>query len=82
MSQKLVLELLIDLGGRATIGKISSLARERYPDATLHTYVGFQLRKLRKWGTVDYDQKTKEWFIIPSDAQSVVSRFAQVRERR
>ena len=52
MSQKVVFALLKELGGRATVRQISELARKRYPDDTLYSYVGNRLRKLQNWGYV------------------------------
>ena len=63
MSQKLVFELLRDLGGRATTSEVSKLARQRYPEATLYQYVGQQLHKLMKWGTIEYDPASREWYV-------------------
>lgn len=52
MSQKVVYELLKELGGRATVKQVSELALKKYPEYTLHSYVGNRLRKLQNWGYV------------------------------
>ena len=65
MSQKIILQLLRELGGRATRKQIADLARKKYPDATLYSYVGLPLRRLQRWGLVDFDGRTKEWVIVP-----------------
>lgn len=62
MSQKLVLELLRELG-RATTGEVGRLARERYPDSSLYQYVSDRLQKLHKWGIVDKD-KNGFWSVV------------------
>jgi DNA-binding HxlR family transcriptional regulator len=52
MSQSIVLELLNELGGVASLKEIRALAKKKYPDTTLHSYISDRLRKLEKWGTV------------------------------
>ncbi len=52
MSQSIVLELLNELGGVASLKEIRALAKKKYPDATLHSYISDRLRKLEKWGTI------------------------------
>ena len=44
--------LLKELGGKATLGQIKALAKERYPDATQWHYAISDLQKLEKWGYV------------------------------
>jgi hypothetical protein len=69
MSQQAVLQLLYDLGGSATSSEIIRLAREKYPDLSLWQYIGDRLRKLKRWGLVDYDAKTSKYFIIVEEEQ-------------
>lgn len=52
MSQRLVLELLKELGGKATSRQIKVLAKKRYPDSALDVLVGDRLSKLIKAGMV------------------------------
>jgi len=52
MSQTVIRQLLSDLGGRATTAQIRELAKNRYPNATLHTYVSKRLQAMEKWGEV------------------------------
>ena len=40
--------LLISLGGKATIKEISQLAQDRYPNRTLHSYIGERLKGMEK----------------------------------
>jgi hypothetical protein len=54
MSQTEVLKILYELGGEATLVEIKKRAKEKFPSATLHTYVIDRLKKLQKWGNVDY----------------------------
>jgi hypothetical protein len=51
-------------GCAATSSEIIRLARQKYPDLSLWQYVGDRLRKLKRWGLVDYDTKTSKYFII------------------
>jgi Fe2+ or Zn2+ uptake regulation protein len=69
MSQQIVLELLQQLRSTATSSEIIRLAREKYPDLSLWQYVGDRLRKLKKWGLVDYDSTTNKYFIIVEKEQ-------------
>jgi len=52
MSQSDVLELLYELGGSATTKEIRDLAKRKYPERTLYTYVGNRLKKLEKWDVI------------------------------
>jgi hypothetical protein len=52
MSQKLVFDLLKELGGRARCKDISELAKKKYPDLSLYLYVSVRLHALSKWGYV------------------------------
>ena len=72
MSQKVVLELLKELGGRATSRQISQLALKRYPEDTLHAYVGNRLRKLANWGLVKHNSDDT-WEIVPQGQNSKIS---------
>lgn len=62
MSQTTTLELLRYLG-RATTRQLSHLAKERYPDLSLHLYIGDRLAKLEKWGIVQQDEAGR-WYIV------------------
>lgn len=48
MTQEDIRWLLDELGGKATVEEISTLAKEQFPDRSLHTYVGQLLRRLEK----------------------------------
>jgi hypothetical protein len=63
MSQKMVYELLQEMGGRASLKQIRELAFKKYPGLTLHRYVGDRLWSLKSWG---YVKKNKDgtWEII------------------
>lgn len=63
MSQKLVYGLLKELGGTAFNYELVELAKRKYPDRSLHTYVHLQLGKLRKWGYVTRLQDGR-WTIL------------------
>jgi Fe2+ or Zn2+ uptake regulation protein len=67
MSQEEVYKILKELGGIATQKQIKQRAQEKFPNATLYTYVGNRLRKLRKNGyVVSYmnENHEKVWKII------------------
>jgi hypothetical protein len=46
MSQRIILELLRELGGKGTTRQIEELAKKKYPDASLDQYVNDRLNKL------------------------------------
>lgn len=69
MSQKVVYELLKELGGRATLQQIKALAFEKYPEYSLHEYVGNRLLKLKTWGYVRRN-KDDTWEIISTPGPS------------
>lgn len=48
MSQSEVYKILKDCGGFASQTQIKTIAKEKFPTATLHSYVGDRLKKLRK----------------------------------
>lgn len=60
MTQEDVRQLLNGLGGRASVEEISTQAKEKFPQRSLHTYVGQLLRRLEKKGFVT-EVETKTW---------------------
>jgi len=60
MTQEDVRRLLDELGGQATVEDISTRAKEKFPNRSLHTYVGQLLRRLEKKGFVSED-RNKAW---------------------
>lgn len=52
MSQELIYLIIKELGGTAHIGQIKELAKKKYPESTLYSYVNDRLRKLRGWGYI------------------------------
>ena len=52
MSQEDVLEIIKELGGRATTSQIVQRAKAKFPTRTLHMYVVNRLKKLEKWGVL------------------------------
>lgn len=62
MSQKTVLALLRQ-AGPSTTRELSKLAKERFPNSSLHLYCGDRLNKLHKWGMVEKDAKGV-WHIV------------------
>ena len=45
-----------------TSREIIKLTREKDPNLSLSHYVGDRLRKLKKWGFVDYEMYTDKYF--------------------
>ena len=66
MSQKLIWEILKELGGVATTKQVRELAKRKYPDATLWQYVFNRLHKLEYNGYVERVHKynVDKWMII------------------
>jgi hypothetical protein len=64
MSQKIVLELLRELGGKAKTSDISRLARLRYPDSPLYQQVAHKLMCLQIWGYIQHDRVKGTWSIM------------------
>lgn len=62
MSQEDVLAILKELGGSATTAEIRALAKRKYPTRSLYTYIIDRLKRLRKWGDVDF--VGEKWVII------------------
>jgi DNA-binding IclR family transcriptional regulator len=67
MSQRLVYQLLCELGGKATITEIRKLAKVKYPDSTLYSYAGKQLRRLQEKGYVKFDKASETWRLVPGE---------------
>jgi Fe2+ or Zn2+ uptake regulation protein len=74
MSQQIVLQLLQELGGIATVSEIARLASQKYPDLSLSYYVTDVLRKLKKWGFVGYDVYTNKYFVVKEEEISSKAR--------
>ncbi len=62
MSQEDVLQILKDCGGVATTKQIREKAKSKYPDRTLHSYVYDRLKRLKKWGQVEY--RNSNWYLV------------------
>lgn len=65
MSQSDVYNLLIELGGRATVQEICELAKRKYPKRTLHAYISNRLLKLQKWGMVRREEREETYPLSP-----------------
>ena len=66
MSQRVVLELLKELGGKAKTREVSNLAKIRYPESCLHEFVGHKLERLAAWGYVHHDRVNNMWLVLDS----------------
>ena len=68
MSQEEVYKILEELGGEATTKEIRKRAKEKFPDFSLHQYVGNRLRKLEKNGYVtsisNKESRETRWKIV------------------
>lgn len=66
MSQKIIYDLIEELGGEATTKQIKELALKRYPNLTLHTYVKNRLKKLENFGYVKktISDRVEMWKIV------------------
>lgn len=53
MSQEDVRGLLVELDGEATVHEIADLAREKFPERTLETYLSERLQPMKKKGIVE-----------------------------
>ena len=62
MSQEDVLQILKELGGKATQTEIRDRAKTKYPKSTLYSYISTRLKKLKEWGQIDYAEG--KWFIV------------------
>ena len=63
MSQRIVLELLKELGGKAKTKEISNLAKSKYPESCLE-FVGHRLERLASWGYVYHDRINGIWYVV------------------
>ena len=72
VSQRIVLELLKELGGKAKTREVSSLAKIRYPESCLHEFVGHKLERLASWGYVYHDRTNSMWFIIDQGQNRII----------
>ena len=64
MTQKIVLELLRELGGKAKTSDISKLAKLKYPDSPLYQQVAHKLMRLQIWGYIQHDRVEGTWSIL------------------
>ena len=65
MTQRLVLEILRELGGSATTREISNLAKLKYPDSGFdNRSVAHKLTRLQMWGYIQHDRINRTWFIV------------------
>ena len=62
MTQKLVLELPRELGGKANTRDILNLAKQKYPNLELHS--AHKLMRLQIWGYVQHDRINGIWSIV------------------
>ena len=58
MTQENVRRILQEMGGRGTTSEIAAQAKSKYPEKTLHTYVGQILRRLSTKGFVSENNGT------------------------
>jgi len=74
MSQEEVRQLLLELGGKATVSELSKLAQEKFPDRTLHTYLSERLQPMEKKGFVQaIDDGKIEWHLTEKGRESKIN---------
>lgn len=64
LSQRVVLELLKELGGKAKTKEISNLAKIKYAESCLYEFVGHKLERLASWVYVHHDRINGIWYVI------------------
>jgi hypothetical protein len=65
MTQRLVLELLKELGGSATTKDILNFAKLKYPDSGFDNRgIAHKLTRLQIWGNIQHDRINGLWSII------------------
>lgn len=69
MSQDEVMNIIRELGGKATSAEIRKRAKEKFPDATLYQYIADRLHKLEGKKVIARRKKNNEdlWVIIRDD---------------
>ena len=74
MSQRIVLELLKELGDKAKTKAIANLAKIKYPDSCLHEFVGHKLERLVSWGYAYHDRLNGVWYVADQSQNKVIHR--------
>jgi hypothetical protein len=64
MTQRLVLELLKELGGKATTKDILNFAKLKYPDSGFEEGVARKLTRLQMWGYIQHDRINGLWSVV------------------
>jgi hypothetical protein len=72
LSQRIVLELLKELGGKAKTREISNLAKIKYPESCLYEFVGHKLERLASWGYVHHDRINGVWSVIDQSQPKII----------
>jgi transcription initiation factor TFIID TATA-box-binding protein len=77
MSQEDVRRLLLSLDGEATFEELSQSARERYPNRTLHTYLGERLKAMQNKGIVENTDRTAQiWRLTEKGRENKVGDYS------
>jgi hypothetical protein len=72
LSQRIVLELLKELGGTAKTREISVLARSWFRDSCLFEFVGHKLERVGSWGYVYHDRINGIWSIVDQNKNEII----------
>jgi hypothetical protein len=72
LSQRIVLELLKELGGRAKTREISNLAKSKFPESRLYEFVGHKLERLASRGYVYHDRINGIWSIVDRNKEEII----------
>lgn len=77
MCQEDVRRLLVALGGEASLTELSNLAREQYPNRSLHAYLGDRLKAMERKGIVEKpDAKASIWRLTESGSKNKIGDFS------
>ena len=63
MGLKETLEIIQNLGGQADIKEIKQVLRTNFPEYSYAEYVNRDLRRLRSYGKIEYNERTKKWYL-------------------
>ena len=73
MTQRLVLEILRELGGKATTRDISNLAKLKYPDSGFDNRgVAHKLTRLQMWGTYNMIESTEHGSLLTNKLETIL----------
>lgn len=76
MSQEIIRNLLMDLGGKAATTELVQRAREQYPDRTLHRYLTVRLNSMEKKRVVNkIEDESTTWELTEKGQKEKIGEF-------